>query len=56
MKHFDREDYKVMPLAALGLAVGIARVIIYPFMQEQGEKAKHVSAAAIHYWSSHDGR
>lgn len=50
MKRFDREDVKVMPLAALGLAIGVARVIIYPFMQEQADKARHVSAAAIHYY------
>lgn len=54
MKRFDREDYKVMPLAALGLAIGIARVIVYPFIQEQAEKTRHVSQAAIHYWSSHE--
>jgi hypothetical protein len=53
MKRFDREDYRVMPLAALGLAIGVARVIVYPFMQEQATKAQHVSAAAIQYWSSH---
>lgn len=52
MKHFDREDYKVMPLAAVGLAIGIARVIIYPFMQEKAERVQHVSQAAIHYWRS----
>lgn len=34
MKHFDKEDYKALPLASLGLAKGVANIYVKPALQD----------------------
>lgn len=48
----NREDYKLLPLAAIGLIKGIGEVIIKPFAIDQTEKVRHVTKAAIHYYGT----
>ena len=46
----DKEDYKLLPLAAIGLIRGIGEVIVKPFLMEETEKVRKVSEAAIYYF------
>lgn len=48
----NKEDYKLLPLVAVGLLRGLGEVIIKPFVVEQSEKVRHVTAAAIHYYTT----
>ena len=58
MRHFTAEDYKAMPLAAVGLVKGIGAVIIAPILRDVvgryvGDKSdlpvKRVSASIQYY-------
>lgn len=48
----EREDYRLVPLALVGLAIGIGEVIIRPFLEDQAEHIKHVAKAAISYYQT----
>jgi Mg2+/citrate symporter len=48
----DPENRRALPLFMVGATVGVARVIVYPFIQDQQQRVRHVSEAAIHYWRS----
>lgn len=48
----NREDYKLLPLAAIGLVIGIGEVIVKPFLQDTAAQTQKVAKAAIHYYTT----
>lgn len=50
MKLLEKENLKMLPLAALGLAVGIGNVILKPFFQEEADHIGKLVMAHIEYW------
>jgi len=52
MRRPSHEDLIALPFAAVGLAIGIGRVVIKPFLMEATDKITHQSQANI----THIGR
>ncbi len=48
----EREDIKLIPLVAIGLARGIGEVIIKPFIQEKSQEVRKIAKASIHYYTT----
>lgn len=48
----EREDIKLIPLAAVGLAMGAYEVFIKPFIKEK--VVKKVAKAAISYYKTEE--
>lgn len=47
-----REDYKYLPLAAIGLVIGIGEVLVKPFIQDQSRNVGKQVMASITYFRS----
>jgi len=50
----EREDYKLLPLAAIGIIKGIGNVFLKPFIQDQSRRVGKQVMASIQYYRSPD--
>jgi len=46
----ERKDIKYLPLAAVGLAIGVAEYVLHPFLEDAAKDAGRVVMARIEYY------